>query len=72
MFYGLVCSTGERRGSKPGRQRQDVDFTGCSGVAGGSGLADNGAGEVSIADVGAFGIFCLPRPTRAAAFAVGL
>ena len=35
-------------------------------------LADDGAGEVSIADVDFVGLFCLPRRHWKAAFAVGL
>ena len=74
-FAGLVvevAGTGECCGSKPGRQRTDGDCAGCTGGVGDSRLADNGAREVSIADVDPVRIFCLPRPTRTAAFAVGL
>ena len=64
--------SGECSGSKPGRQRKDEHRAGCSRVAGGSGLANDGARQVSIADVDLVRIFCLPRHTRTAAFAVGL
>ena len=67
----LVVS-GECCGSKPGEQRKDVDCAGSSGIAGGSGLADDGAGQVSEADLDSVRIFCLPRHTRMDAFAVGL
>ena len=36
------------------------------------GLADDGAGEVSVADVDLVGIFCFPCPVGAVPFAVGL
>jgi len=67
----LVVS-GERCGSKPGEQRKDVDCACSSGIAGVSSLADDGAGETAAADLGPVRIFCLPRHTRTAAFAVGL
>ena len=64
--------TGERCGSKPGRQWKDVYCAGCSGIVGGFSLANDGAGQVSIANVDPVRIFCLPRHTRMDAFAVGL
>ena len=65
-------ASGERCGSKPGKQRKNVDCAGYSGIVSGRSLADDGAGQVSIADVDSVRIFCLPRRTRTAAFAVGL
>ena len=62
----------ERCGLEPCRQRKNVDRAVRAWVVGGFGLADNGAGQVSIADVDLVRIFCLPRHTRTAAFAVGL
>ena len=64
--------SGECCGSKPGRQWKDVYCPGRSGIVGGFSLANDGAGQVSIADVDLVRIFCLPRHTRTAAFAVGL
>ena len=63
---------GECSGSKPGRQRQDVDCAGRPGVVGASSLADDGARQVSTADLDTVRIFCLPRHTRMDAFAIGL
>ena len=63
---------GECFGSKPGRQRTNGYSAGCSWSVGGFGLADDGARQVSDADVDPVRIFCLPRHTRTAAFAVGL
>ena len=67
-----VAGTGECFGSEPGRQRKDGNCAGCTWGVGGSSLANDGAGQVSIADVDLVRIFCLPRHTRTAAFAVGL
>ena len=67
----LVVS-GECCGSKPGEQRKDVDCAGYYGIVGGCGLADDGAGQTAAADLGSIRIFCLPRHTWKAAFAVGL
>ena len=72
LFARLVVRTGEWSGSEPGRQRTDGNCAGCTGIIGDSSLADNGAREVSVADLDPVRIFCLPRPTRTAAFAVGL
>src|ERR1700733_15642405 len=67
-----VARTGECCGFNPGKQRTNGDCAGCAGVVGDSRLADDGAGQVSIADVGPVRIFCLPCHTRTASFAVGL
>ena len=67
-----VAVTGECCGSESGKQRKNGYCAGCAGSAGGFSLANDGAGQVSIADVDLVRIFCLPRPTRTAAFAVGL
>ncbi len=64
--------TGECFGSKPGRQRTDGYCAGCTRGVGGFGLADDGARQVSEADLDTVRIFCLPRHTRMDAFAVGL
>ena len=64
--------SGERCGSKPGRQRKNGYCAGCVGSAGGFSLANDGAGQVSIADMDLVRIFCLPCHTRTVAFAVGL
>src|SRR5580692_1712615 len=64
--------SGERSGFKPGRQRKDVDRAVRVWVVGDSGLADDGARQVSVADLDTVRFFCLPRHTRTAAFAVGL
>ena len=68
--HGAV--TGECCGSKPGRQRKDGNCARRTWGVGGSGLANDAAGQVSIADMDLVRIFCLPRHTRTAAFAVGL
>ena len=82
MRYGgsnpPLCTTsfevasGERSGFEPCRQWTNVDCTVCAWVVGGFGLADDGAGQIKIADLDTVRIFCLPRHTRTAAFAVGL
>jgi hypothetical protein len=75
VFVGLevkVAVTGEWCGSKPGRQRKDGNCAGRTRGIGDFSLADDGAGQVSEADVDSVRIFCLPRHTRTAAFAVGL
>ena len=64
--------SGERRGLEPCRQRKNVDCAVWAWFVSGFSLADDGAGQVSIADVDLVRIFCLPRHTRTAAFAVGL
>ena len=64
--------SGERCGFEPCRQRKNGYCAGGSGGVGGFGLANDGAGQVSIADVDPVRIFCLPRHTRMDAFAVGL
>ena len=64
--------SGERCGLEPYRQRKNVDRAVRAWVVGGFSLADDGAGQVSVADVDLVRIFCLPRHTRTAAFAVGL
>ena len=67
-----VAVTGECCGSKPGRQRKDEHCADCTGSVGGSGLAHDGARQVSVPDMDPVRIFCLPRHTRMDAFAVGL
>jgi hypothetical protein len=66
-----VAVTGDCCGSKPGRQRKDGYCAGRTGIAGGFSLADDGARQTSIADMDIVRIFCIPRHTRTAAFAVG-
>ena len=63
---------GECFGSKPCRQRKNVDRAVLAWFVGGFSLADDGARQVSVADMDTVRIFCLPRHTRTAAFAVGL
>ena len=41
-------------------------------IVGGFSLANDGARQIEVADLGTVRIFCLPRHTRTAAFAVGL
>jgi hypothetical protein len=67
-----VAGTGECCGSKPGRQRTDGDCVSFAGIVGDSRLADDGAGQVPVANVDPVRIFCLPCHTRTASFAVGL
>src|SRR6266567_7857244 len=62
----------ERCGSESCRQRTYGNCAGGTWGVGGFSLADDGAGEVPIADMDTVRIFCLPRHTRAAEFAVGL
>ena len=64
--------SGESCGSKPGRQRKDGYCAGRTRGVGGFSLADDGARQVSVADVDLVRIFCLPRPPREAPFAIGL
>ena len=64
--------SGECCGSKPCRQWTNVDLAVCAGSVGGFGLANDGARQVSIADMDTVRIFCLPHHPRTAAFAVGL
>ena len=66
------CRTEERCGLRPWQQRTDVDCAGCHRVVGGWSLADDGAGEVSIANVDSVRIFCLSRDAWTASFAIGL
>ena len=68
----LKVASGERCGSKPGRQRKDVDCAGRSGVVGDSSMADDGARQVSTADLDPVRFFCLSYHPRTVAFAVGL
>ena len=63
--------SGERCGFEPCRQRKNGSYADGSGSVGGFSLADDGAGQVSVADLDTVGIFCLSRHTRAVAFAVG-
>ena len=67
-----VVASGECIGSKPGRQRTDGDCAGFARIVGDSRLADDGAGQVPVANVDPVRIFCLPCHTRTASFAVGL
>ena len=64
--------SGERCGFEPCRQRKNVDRAVLAWFVGGFSLADDGARQVSVADMDTVRIFCLPRHTRTAAFAVGL
>ena len=64
--------SGECSGSKPGRKRKDERRACCPWVVGVSGLANDGARQVSTADMDTVRFFCLPRHTRMDAFAVGL
>ena len=64
--------SGERCGLEPCRQRKNVDRAVRAWVVGGFSLADDGAGQVSIADVDLVRIFCLPCHTWTVAFEVGL
>ena len=59
-------------GYEPGRQRTDGNCAGCTGIVGDSRLADDGARQVSIADMDTVRIFCLPCHTWTVAFEVGL
>ena len=68
----VVAGVGECCGSKPGRQRQDVDCAGRFRVVGASSLANDGARQVSTVDLDPGRFFCLPCHTRTAAFAVRL
>ena len=68
----LKVASGERCGSKPGRQRQDVDCAGRAGVVGASSLADDGARQVATVDLDPVRFFCLSCHTRTDAFAVRL
>src|SRR6266581_3104055 len=56
--------SGERCGFEPCRQRKNVDRAVRAWVVGGFSLADDGARQVSVADVELVRIFCLPRHTR--------
>ena len=67
-----IAVIGECCGSKSGKQRKNVDCAGCAGVVGDSGLADNGARQVSTADLDPVRFFCLSCHTRTVAFAVRL
>ena len=67
-----VAVTGECCGSKSGKQRENVDCAACAGVVGGSGLADNGARQVSAANLDPVRFFCLSCHTRTVPFAVRL
>ena len=64
--------TGECCGSKSGRQRKNGYCAGCAGIAGGFGLADDGAGQVPVAHLDTVRFFCLSCHTRTDAFAVRL
>ena len=64
--------SGERCGLEPCRQRKNVDRAVRAWIVGGFSLADDGARQIEIADLDTVRIFCLPRPTRTAAFAIGL
>ena len=64
--------SGDCCGSKPGRQRKNGNYADGSGSLGGFSLADDGAGQVSVADLDTVRFFCLSRHTDSAAFAVGL
>ena len=68
----LEFLSGECCGSKPGRQRKNVDRAVCAGSISGFGLADDAAGQVEIAYLDTVRFFCLSGHTRTAAFAVGL
>src|SRR5271163_1048573 len=65
-------ASGERCGFESCRQRTNVDCAVRAWVVGGFGLADDGAGQIEIADLDTVRFFCLPRHTRTASFAVGL
>ena len=67
-----VAVTGECCGSESGRQRKNVDRAGCAGTVGDSGLADNGARQVSATNLDPVRFFCLSCHTRTDAFAVRL
>ena len=67
-----VAVTGECCGSESGKQRKNVDRAVCSGAVGGSGLADNGARQVSATNLDPVRFFCLSCHTRTDAFAVRL
>ena len=69
-FVGLAVVAGVGCGSKPGRQRQDVDCAGRFRVVGASSLANDGARQVSTVDLDPVRFFCLPCHTRAVAFEV--
>ena len=66
------CRTGERCGSEPCRQRTYGNCADGAGVVGSMCLANDGAGQVSVADVDPVRIFCLSRSTRTDEFAIGL
>ena len=70
--FSFEVVRGERCGSKPGRQRKNGYRAGCTGHVGVYGVANHGAGQVSIADLDTARFFCLPHHPRTAAFAVGL
>src|ERR1700677_3800020 len=67
-----VARPGECCGFNPGKQRTDGNCASRAGVVGDSRLADDGAGQVPIADVDPVRIFCLSCHTRTTPFAVGL
>ena len=66
------CRTGECCGSEPCWQRSYGNCADGAGFVGGMCMADDGAGQVSVADVDPARIFCLSRHTRTDEFAIGL
>ena len=72
LLLWKVAVTGECCGSESGKQRKNVDCAGCAGVVGDSGLADNGARQVSATNLDPVRFFCLSCHTRTDAFAVRL
>ena len=64
--------SGERSGSEPCRQRKNVDRAVRAWFVSGFSLADDGAGQLEVADLDTVRFFCLSCHTRTASFAVGL